>query len=153
MRHIRVLGRGVWYGICTRINNREPLFRRPEARRLLAQVFRQAKERYGFKVRALRMEEDRLSFCIMPADGLQLPGIMKWLKQVFAQRFNGLDGRIGHLWGDRYKSELLDGESPEEAGKTRVRPLYREAARNPGFLLFFPHNQSHFSRPAPPRPG
>jgi hypothetical protein len=71
MRNLRLLGQGVWYGIRTRINNHEPLFRRPDALALFARVFR-------------------------------LPEIMKWLKQVFAQRFNGMDGRAGHIWGDRY---------------------------------------------------
>jgi hypothetical protein len=65
---------------------------------------------------------------------------MKWMKQVFAQRFNGMDGRIGHIWGDRYWSEILDGEPPEgenagvralvgepsEEGDTGVRPLAGE---------------------------
>ena len=37
--------------------------------------------------------------------------IMKWIKQTFAQRYNRLTGRIGHVWGDRYWSEVLEGES------------------------------------------
>jgi hypothetical protein len=50
---------------------------------------------------------------------------MKWLKQVFAQRFNVKDGRIGHVWGDRYWSEILTGEPPEESDPG-VRPLAME---------------------------
>ncbi|MDR1128339.1 MAG: hypothetical protein LBL20_03420, partial [Treponema sp.] len=87
MRNLRLLGQSVWYGIRTRINNREPLFRRPDALALFARVLRQARGRYAFEVRALRLEDDRLTFYIMPADGFSLPEIMKWVKQVFAQRF------------------------------------------------------------------
>jgi REP element-mobilizing transposase RayT len=145
MRNLRLLGQGVWYGIRTRINNREPLFRRPDALALFAGVFRQAQGRYAFEVRALRLEDDRLAFYIMPADGFLLPEIMKWLKQVFAQRFNGMDGRVGHIWGDRYWSEILEGEPPEEA-KTGVRPLYEGNAVPPCFPPFFP-------LPAAPPPG
>jgi hypothetical protein len=56
-----------------------------------------------------------VSFFIKPADGLQLPEIMKWIKQTFAVRFNWDDGRTGHIWGDRYSSEILPGEPPELA--------------------------------------
>jgi REP element-mobilizing transposase RayT len=152
MRNLRLLGQGVWYGIRTHINNREPLFRRPDALALFTCVFRQAKGRYAFEVRALRLEDDWLAFYIMPADGFQLPEIMKWLKQVFAQRFNGMDGRIGHIWGDRYWSEILEGEPPEEA-KIGVRPSYEGIAESLCFLFFSPCFPPLFPLPAAPPPG
>jgi hypothetical protein len=90
--------------------------------------------RFPFQVRGLRLENDWLSFYIKPEDGLALPKIMQRMKQVFAQRYNGLEGRTGHIWGDRYWSEILEGEPEEgavaelgEAGVSRawkgVRPL------------------------------
>jgi REP element-mobilizing transposase RayT len=100
----------VWYEIRTRINNREPLFRRYTALALFARVFSETKSRFEFEILGLRLEDDWLKFYIKPADGLELPGIMQRLKQTFAQRYNRLDGRIGHLWGDRYWSRILDGE-------------------------------------------
>jgi hypothetical protein len=85
-----------------------------------------------------------VSFYIKPANGLQLPEIMKWIKETCG--FNLLDGRTGHIWGaqgrtrsvlfvtpaarrapehsftkirtnggDRYQSEILVGEPPEWA--------------------------------------
>jgi REP element-mobilizing transposase RayT len=138
--------------IRTRINNREPLFRRPDAVALFARVFRQTKGRYEFVVRSLQLEADWLTFYILPADGFELPDIMKWLKQVFAQRFNGMDGRIGHIWGDRYWSKMLEGEPPEE-GDTGVRPLGGEAAETCWFLLFFLPNPPLSPTSAAPRPG
>jgi hypothetical protein len=71
---------------------------------------------------------------------------MQWLKQVFAQRYNHLDGRIGHIWGDRYGSRILEGEPPpeEEAGAGRgdtdagVRPRYGDSAIQTAFSLIFP---------------
>jgi hypothetical protein len=39
---------------------------------------------------------------------------MQWLKQVFAQRVNQAEGRIGHIWGDRYWSRIVDGEPAVE---------------------------------------
>jgi hypothetical protein len=61
-----------------------------------------------------------VSFYIKPADGLQLPEIMQWIKQTFACRYNAMKRLDGHVWGDRYWSKVMEGEPPEEeiaAGK------------------------------------
>jgi hypothetical protein len=84
---------------------------------------------------------------------------MKWMKQVFAQRYNRQTGRIGHIWGDRYWSlivedaEATEGTEPmweqcEEGdagvrprnGKPdmRVRPRRGETALQRLFSLIFP---------------
>jgi REP element-mobilizing transposase RayT len=158
MRPLRILKQGVWYEIRTRVNNREPLFRRLKALALFARVFRQTKLRFVFEVRGLRLVDDWLSFYIKPADGLELPAIMKWLKQVFAQRYNRAEGRIGHIWGDRYWSWILEGEPPLEEdpregrgdSDTGIRPWYRNAdtgvrprhgktALQTAFSRIFPH--------------
>ncbi|MDR2304571.1 MAG: hypothetical protein LBE10_08295, partial [Treponema sp.] len=79
MRQLRVLGQGVWYEIRTRINNREPLFRRANAMAIFAGVFRETELRFVFEVRDLRLEDDWLTFYIRPEDGFELPNIMKWM--------------------------------------------------------------------------
>jgi hypothetical protein len=37
---------------------------------------------------------------------------MQWMKPTFLVRFNEKTGRSGHVWGDRYWSEILVGEPP-----------------------------------------
>jgi REP element-mobilizing transposase RayT len=145
----------VWYEIRTRVNNREPLFRRFKALALFARVFSETKGRFDFAILGLRLEDDWLRFYIKPADGLELPAIMQWMKQTFAQRYNRLAGRIGHIWGDRYWSRILDGE-PElgeevsaAAGEGKaawaggvwnhgVSPHGGKSAANPAFSLNSP---------------
>jgi putative transposase len=122
MRQLRELKQGVWYKIRTRINNREPLFRYSAALALFAKVFGETEQRFKFEIRALCLEDDRLSFYIKPADGFELPAIMKWLKQVFAQRYNRDEGRIGHIWGDRYWSRIVEDAEAEGAEPARVSP-------------------------------
>jgi REP element-mobilizing transposase RayT len=148
----------VWYEVRTRVNNREPLFRRLKAQALFTRVVRETKLRFVFEIRGLCLADDWLTFYIKPADGLELPAIMKWLKQMFAQRYNRLEGRIGHIWGDRYWSRIVEGEPPLEeeevtaagersgASNTGVRPRYGETAIQPAFSLIFP-------LPAAPAPG
>jgi REP element-mobilizing transposase RayT len=175
MRHLRILKQGVWYEIRTCINNREPLFRRYKALAIFAEVFRETELRFAFGIRGLRLEDDRLECYIRPEDGLDLPAIMKRLKQTFAQRYNREDGRTGHIWGDRYWSRIVEGEPPEvveTGGRTAVpangvrphsggsgyrglilrrpssgvRPRSGKNAGNPWFPLIFPF-------PAAPAPG
>ncbi|MDR1108998.1 MAG: hypothetical protein LBL19_08190 [Spirochaetaceae bacterium] len=113
MRHLRILKPNVWYEIHTAINNREPLFRLRQALALFRRVLDDTRERFVFEMAGLRLEADRLTFYIKPANGLGLPDILKWMKQTFAVRYNRLTGRTGHIWGDRYWSMVLEGEPPE----------------------------------------
>jgi REP element-mobilizing transposase RayT len=128
MRQLRILKQGVWYKVRSRINNREPLFRHANALALFSKVFRETGLRFVFEVRGLRIEEDRLVFYIKPENGLELPEIMKWMKQVFAQRYNAMTGRIGHIWGDRYWSQILEGE-PDVDGAGEPAPGDRPHGR------------------------
>jgi hypothetical protein len=129
MRQLRILKQGAWYEIRTRINNREPLFRRCKAP--------------VFPLNPRRLFQK-----------LKFWNSLKWLKQTFAQRYNRADGRIGHIWGDRYWSRIMAGEPPEEeetggraaVSDIRVRPRYRENEENPCFPPVFPF-------PAAPAPG
>jgi hypothetical protein len=142
------------------------LFRLRQALALFGRVLNDTQQRFVFELAGLRLEDEWLTFYIRPADGLGLPDIMKWLKQTFAVRYNVLMGRIGHIWGDRYWSLILEGEPPEgegwgreggeetedeapvTTGITRVgaRPQYGEMPRTTEFLLIFPH----FSTTLPP---
>jgi hypothetical protein len=109
---------------------------------IFARVFRETELRFVFEARALRLEDDWLKFYIRPEDGFELPNIMKWMKQVFAQRFNAAAGRIGHIWGDRYWSRIVEGEpeAEEEAAEDPTngdRPHGWEKKREACFSLNF----------------
>ncbi|MDR2053419.1 MAG: hypothetical protein LBP80_08390, partial [Treponema sp.] len=82
MRKLRELKQGVWYEISTQINNRELLFRVKKAREIFEQVFHETECRFTFEIQGLSFEGDLLKFYIRPEDGLELPDIMKWLKQT-----------------------------------------------------------------------
>jgi hypothetical protein len=116
MRKKRILAQGAWYKVRTAINDGEPLFReQQQAKALLFRLLLEAKDLFTFEMRGFALEGEWLSFYIKPADGFQLPKIMQWLKQTFSVRFNLRVGRTGHRWGDRYWSEVLEGEPPEGA--------------------------------------
>jgi REP element-mobilizing transposase RayT len=151
MRSLRLLQQDVWYEIYTAINNRESLFHLRPALALFDRVLAEAKKRFTFEIRGLCLVDDGLAFFIRPDDGLELPDIMKWIKQTFAVRYNLLTGRTGHIWGDRYWSAILEEEPAEAAGyeteagpRTRVgeggvRPRSVEMVIITGFSPVFPH--------------
>jgi hypothetical protein len=65
---------------------------------------------------------------------------MKWMKQVFAQRYNAADGRIGHIWGDRYWSRIVQGEPVKASANSPAngdRPRRERRERRPGFFLTY----------------
>ncbi|MDR0597236.1 MAG: transposase [Treponema sp.] len=151
MRQKRKLAQGVWYEIRSQINNREQILSLPKAAALFSEVFRETTLRFAFQVRGLRFGADQLTFYIKPEDGMELPAIMKWMKQTFAQRYNALTGRTGHIWGDRYWSLILEGEPPEDVGaeaalgagaevgaRHRDRPRSRKRGRNSRFSALSP---------------
>jgi hypothetical protein len=127
MRHERILAEDVWYLVNTAANIGEPLFDLPWARNLFSHVLRDAKGIFSFEIRGLVLDGATLSFCIKPADGFELPKIMQWIKQTFSARFNALTGRSGHVWGDRYSSEILEEEPPEDAEEVNWEKVEVEA--------------------------
>jgi hypothetical protein len=128
MRKLRILAQGAWYEVRTAINDGEPLFREQQrAKALLFRLLIEAKKMFTFEMRGFALEGERLSFYIKPADGFLLPKIMQWLKQTFSVRLNLRTERTGHRWGDRYWSEVLEGEPPEGAGKVDWKAMEAEA--------------------------
>jgi hypothetical protein len=123
MRKIRLLAQDVWYEIRTAVNNTEPLFWSEPNRDLFKQGLYEVRRIYSFELSGLRFSGPQVSFYIKPADGFELPEIMQRVKQMFATRFNVLDGRTGHIWGDRYWSGILAGEPPEWAEEYVFLPM------------------------------
>jgi hypothetical protein len=91
------------------------LFQSRQTIALFAQVLGEVAQRFVFEIRGLSLKDDWLDFYIKPKDGFKLPDIMQWLKQTFCVRYNFLHGLKGHTWGDRYLSEILEGEPPPKA--------------------------------------
>jgi hypothetical protein len=86
MRNERELAENVWYYICTILNNGEMLFLLKRNRWLFRWTASEATGFYAFEIRGLRFDRAKVSFYIKPANGLQLPDIMKWIKETFGVR-------------------------------------------------------------------
>ncbi|MDR0639407.1 MAG: hypothetical protein LBG27_11005 [Spirochaetaceae bacterium] len=166
MKKKRQLDQNVWYKVGTEVNIGEPLFRLPRTKVLLHRMLREIRKRYPFEMRGLRLEEARLTFYIKPEDGFKLPLIMQLLKQTFSLRFNIIAGRRGHVWGERYESEILDGNLPEWAeaadwgaiDKSANTPvagamaytLTWDSLRSPGMTITTRFSAKNAAKPASP---
>jgi REP element-mobilizing transposase RayT len=128
MRPLRKLRQGAWYEIRTAVNNRKPLFQSRKAIKLFAKVLNDTAARFDFKIRGLCLKDAWLVFYIKPANGFQLPRIMQWLKQTFAVRYNLLSGWTGHIWGDRYRSIIMEDEPAEGVVRLTEAAADEEAA-------------------------
>jgi hypothetical protein len=73
------LAEDVWYEVRTAVNVGELVFRLAWAVVLFYRVLIETKAKFGFEMRGLKIEEVWLSFYIKPADGFELPKIMRWL--------------------------------------------------------------------------
>jgi hypothetical protein len=49
------------------------------------------------------------------------------MKQTFSLWFNLRTGRKGHTWGERYESEILFGDPPEDAEEVNWEKVEAEA--------------------------
>jgi hypothetical protein len=93
-----------------------------------------------------------MTFYIKPEDGLALPEIMKWMKQVFARKYNRDAGRTGQSGGDRAWSRSVEGEpegekstAPGKRTDMGVRPWYEGTVGGISFSLLL----SQFPAPSP----
>jgi REP element-mobilizing transposase RayT len=86
MRKPRILEPDAWYKVFTAVNRHEPIFLEPNAVDLFNRTLRETGKLFPCEVRYLAIGPDRVSFYIKPADGLQLPEIMQWIKQTYAVR-------------------------------------------------------------------
>jgi hypothetical protein len=109
MRPKRELAVDCWYLINTAVNNGEPLFVSEFGGWLLGWVLSEARLIFAFELRGVRFAGASVSFFIKPADGLQLPEIMKWIKQT-----------CGYIW--------MTGE-PVISGATGTGRRYCPASR------------------------
>jgi hypothetical protein len=89
MRKERELAENVWYLVNTSANTGELVFQSVFGVWLFGRTVSEAKERYAFELRRVRMHG-----VVKPADGLQLPEIMKCRCAV-----NWDDRRTGHIRG------------------------------------------------------
>ena len=107
-RKTRVEYPGALYHVMCRGNNGEYVLTEEEKPSYLA-LIKKYKERYGFKLYAYCIMDNHVHLLIETGE-TPLSKIMQGIQQSFTQRYNKKFDRTGHVFQQRYKSQLCDKE-------------------------------------------
>jgi putative transposase len=98
---------GARYHVTARVNRREMILERHSMRELFLKTIRRAKEKYDFSIENFCIMGNHIHFIIQPGEGECLSSIMQWLLSVFAMRYNRIHHLWGHVWGERFYSDII----------------------------------------------
>ena len=114
-RSLRVEYAGAYYHVMARGNRREEIFLDEEDRRFFLKAVSEVCAQTGWMVHAWVIMGDHYHLFIETPEANLVEG-MKWLQNTYTRRFNVRHRAWGRVFGDRYKSVVVEGELPEFYG-------------------------------------
>lgn len=101
-RALRVEYPGAMYHVTSRGNRRQRIFEDDRDRESFLALLGEATRRYGWIISAYVLMTNHFHLVLRtPEPNLSLG--MKWLNSKYASAYNRRHGKVGHLFGDRYK--------------------------------------------------
>ncbi|MHB9294760.1 hypothetical protein PilKf_00487 [Pillotina sp. SPG140] len=99
---------GYTYHVTFEINRWLMELKNPIIKALFIQIIAEAHRKYGFKLWNFCIMDNHIHFLITPDKDVSLSMIMKWIKMVFAIRWNKMHKTTGHVWGDRFHARVIE---------------------------------------------
>jgi putative transposase len=129
-RQVRIEYEGAFYHVMARGNRRNRIFASPEEadEELFLKTLGDCCERTGFRVWAWVLMRNHYHLLLETPRGNLVDG-MGWLQNTYTRRFNTRHREWGRLFGDRYKSVLV--ESGGNGGDLYLRTLLDYIHLNP----------------------
>lgn len=124
-RPLRIIQTLYPYHLVCRTNNRSFRFDQRHITRIFFKALTETIEKYNILVHHVVLMANHYHI-IATATEENLSAAMQYLNSRIAIRFNKHTGRSGHLWGDRYKSCIIDNDDYYLAC---VRYVYRNPKR------------------------
>jgi putative transposase len=109
MRQRRKLQINARYHVVARANRKEMILLDDSVKDLFLGVLKEAKDKYSFSIATFCILGNHFHLFIQPGKGENLSRIMQWVLSVFAMRYNKKMGYTGHVWGERFFSQIIDG--------------------------------------------
>jgi len=109
-RQIREKGEFGTYHIIQRGNERKNLFNCDDDKTRFLDTLKKMKEKYNFTIYAYCLMDNHIHL-IINDNGNDISKIIKSINISYAYYFNKMYQRCGHLFQDRFKSELIDNDS------------------------------------------
>jgi putative transposase len=107
-RSIRIEYPGAFYHVMARGNRREAIYRDGDDRRYHLETLGEACAMTGWRIHAWVLMGNHYHLVIQTPEPNLVAG-MQWLQNTYTRRFNVRHRLWGRLFGDRYKSELVEG--------------------------------------------
>ena len=98
---------GAYYHVVARANRKFMILGTPRMKELFQNVITRAKTKYSFRIENFCIMGNHFHFIIQPGPGESLSRIMQWILSRFATAFNKASGYTGHVWGERFFSQIL----------------------------------------------
>jgi putative transposase len=108
MRQPRQLYDGARYHVTARANRQEFIFNSKKVKRIFIALLKRAKRKYGFRLHNFSIMGNHVHLLIEPGKEHNLSKIMQWLLSCFAQIFNRIFKKKGHVWYDRFRSSIVN---------------------------------------------
>ena len=124
-RPLRVIQTAFPYHLVCRTNNRSFRFNQRQVTRIVFNALAETTEKYQLLVHHVVLMSNHYHI-LATATEENLHRAMQYLNSRIAVRYNRTVGRTGHLWGDRYKSCIID---TDEYYLACVRYIYRNPVR------------------------
>ena len=107
-RSIRIQYPGAFYHVMARGNRREEIYRDDDDRRFFLKALGEACAMTGWRIHAWVLMSNHYHVVIETPEANLVAG-MQWLQNTYTRRFNVRHHLWGRLFGDRYKSVLVEG--------------------------------------------
>ena len=107
-RSVRIEYPGAYYHVMARGNRREAIFLDDDDRKFFLECLAEACEKTGWRVHAWVLMGNHYHLFVETPEANLVEG-MKWVQNTVTRRFNVRHRKWGRLFGDRYKSVLVEG--------------------------------------------
>jgi REP-associated tyrosine transposase len=110
-RPLRIQYTGARYHVMSRGDRREAIFYDDADRMEFVKTLGQACQKTGWQVHAYCLMNNHFHV-VLETPQPNLAAGMKWLLGTYTQRFNRRHRHWGHVFGGRYKAQVIDGRKP-----------------------------------------
>lgn len=110
-RPLRIEYAGARYHLMSRGDRREDIFLEEKDRRLFLRLLGETCAKTGWQVHAYCLMSNHWH-AVVETPQPNLATGMRWLLGTYTQGFNRRHGQWGHLFGGRYKAQLIDERTP-----------------------------------------
>ncbi len=109
-RTARIVFPSMLYHIISRGNNRELVFQEKEDFEKYLEICKRYKDQYDFRLYHWILMNNHIHLLIETKDS-SLSKIMQGINLTYTIWFNRKNGKVGHLWQDRYKSAVVEKDN------------------------------------------